>query len=367
MQAIHERFSQEIDDSMNPQEKNNNVSDDAVEVGVPAEELDNIVNNLEENHFEEGMRNQLQNFSKSTPGIHLERASSVPSPSSETPEGIPKASSEGAISSSVQKKKASKTVSDPSKHISILNENEDGKMIRPRSSSDPDADISNVKSVEHNTEPNTQHNKKRRVSLTALTFKKNKDENKKNKDEKKQNKDEKKHKHKNKNKDKHSFDSSDGSEQPGKSDDECKSPHPRVQDLLSDEHSDSDIDDHPPPKSFLRRMSVKVKNIVLGNEKEEKKFKVDIIDLTNDQGKVCYERVTVDELQNAILPGMSPSSTISTARLKHSAKLTMCFFFLALQGEAAFLSSMFNKSPDLPISSCKPFLHVLQRERTPVQ
>lgn len=294
MQAIHERLSQEIDDSVNPQEKNNNVSD-AVEVGVPAEELDNIVNNLEENYFEEGMRNQLQCFSKSSSGIHLERAASVPSPPTEVQEGISKALSEGAISKSVQKKLAAKTVSDPSQHNSILNENDNSKISRPRSSSDPDADISNLKSVEQSTETNTRHNKKRRVSLTTLTFKKNK--------------------HKNKNKEKHSCDSSDGCEQTGKSDDECKSVHPRVQDILSDEHSDSDIDEHPPPKSFLRRMSVKVKNIVMGNEKEEKKFKVDIIDLSSDQGKVCYERATVDELQNAILPGMSPSNMISS-RLK---------------------------------------------------
>ncbi|XP_056015675.1 syntaxin-binding protein 5-like isoform X5 [Ostrea edulis] len=281
MQAIHERLSQEIDDSVNPQEKNNNVSD-AVEVGVPAEELDNIVNNLEENYVEEGMRNQLQCFSKSSSGIHLERAASVPSPPTEVQEGISKALSEGAISKSVQKKLAAKTVSDPSQHNSIRNENDNSKISRPRSSSDPDADISNLKSVEQSTETNTRHNKKRRVSLTTLTFKKNK--------------------HKNKNKEKHSCDSSDGCEQTGKSDDECKSVHPRVQDILSDEHSDSDIDEHPPPKSFLRRMSVKVKNIVMGNEKEEKKFKVDIIDLSSDQGKVCYERATVDELQNAILP-----------------------------------------------------------------
>ncbi|XP_061195840.1 syntaxin-binding protein 5-like [Saccostrea echinata] len=285
MQAIHERLSQEIDDSLIVQEKNNNDSD-VVEVGVPAEELDNIVNNLDENYFEKGMRNQLQNFSKFPGQGHLERAASVPSPPSPKQEGISKASSEGAIS---KKKMASKTVSDPSHHNSLLAENDDGTKSRPRSSSDPDADVSELKHAEQNT-----RHKTRRVSLTALTFKKNK--------------------HKNKHKEKHSSESSNGCEPSGKSDDESKSAHPHVHDFHSDEHSDSDIDEHPPPKSFLRRMSVKMKNIVMGNEKEEKKFKVDIIDLTNDNGKVCHERVSVDELQNAILPDKNDTASFSRSR-----------------------------------------------------
>lgn len=320
MQAIHERFSQEIDDSVHEPEKNNNVHE-AIEVGVPAEELDNIVNNLEENYYEDEMKNQLDNFSKSSPEIHVERSVSVPNPQTEREEGISKALSEGAISKNLKKKVASKTVSDPSQRNSLHAEVDSSAKNRPRSSSDPDADVSNLQHVEQNPEQNTRH-KHRRLSLTSLTFKKNKN--------------------KNKHKEKHPSDSSDGPDQSGKSDDESKPHHPPGHNGHSDDHSDSDIEERPPPKSFLRRMSCKMKHIMLGNEREEKKFKVDIIDLTNDQGKFSSERVSVDELQNAILPGMSALRLLSTHSLKYSAILTMFFFFLALQGEAAFLSSMFN-------------------------
>lgn len=37
-------------------EKNNNV-DEVIEVGILVEELDNIVNNLEENYYEDEMKN----------------------------------------------------------------------------------------------------------------------------------------------------------------------------------------------------------------------------------------------------------------------------------------------------------------------
>lgn len=79
-------------------------------------------------------------------------------------------------------------------------------------------------------------------------------------------------------------------------------------------------------------MSCKMKHIMLGNEREEKKFKVDIIDLTNDQGKFSSERVSVDELQNAILPGMSALRLLSTHSLKYSAILTMFLFLSCLAG-----------------------------------
>nr|XP_022292231.1 syntaxin-binding protein 5-like isoform X2 [Crassostrea virginica] len=283
MQAIHERLSQEIDDSVIAHEKNNNVTEGVV-VGVPAEDLDNIVNNLKDDYYEDDMKSQLQKLSQGSPEIHLERAVSVPSPNSDREEGISKALSEGAISKKAKKIVASKTVSDPSHHNSLQVDPESHGKCRPRSSSHPHVDVSDLKIVEQSPEHNTRH-KHRRVSLTSLTFKKNKN--------------------KSKHKDKHPSDSSDGPEQSGKSDDECRSPplaHGHTHDGHSDEHSDSDMDERPPPKSFLRRMSVKMKNIMLGNEKEEKKFKVDILDLTNDQGKFCCERVTVDELQNAILP-----------------------------------------------------------------
>ena len=272
-------------------------------MGVPAEDLDNIVNNLKDDYYEDDMKSQLQKLSQGSPEIHLERAVSVPSPNSDREEGISKALSEGAISKKAKKIVASKTVSDPSHHNSLQVDPESHGKCRPRSSSHPHVDVSDLKIVEQSPEHNTRH-KHRRVSLTSLTFKKNKN--------------------KSKHKDKHPSDSSDGPEQSGKSDDECRSPlpahpHGHAHDGHSDEHSDSDMDERPPPKSFLRRMSVKMKNIMLGNEKEEKKFKVDILDLTNDQGKFCCERVTVDELQNAILPGMSPLSLLSTPPLKYSA------------------------------------------------
>lgn len=312
MQAIHERLSQEIDDSVHEPEKNNNVHE-AIEVGVPAEELDNIVNNLEENYYEEEMKNQLDIFSKSSPEIHIERAVSVPNPQTEKEERISKALSEGAISKNMKKKVASKTVSDPSQRNSLHAEVDSSAKNRPRSSSDPDADVSNLQHVEQNPEQNTRH-KHRRLSLTSLTFKKNKN--------------------KNKHKEKHPSDSSDGPDQSGKSDDESKphSHYPHGHNGHSDDHSDSDVDERPPPKSFLRRMSVKMKHIMLGNEKEERKFKVDIIDLTNDQGKFSSERVSVDELQNAILPGMSALRLLSTHSLKYSAILTMFLFLSCLAG-----------------------------------
>lgn len=294
MQAIHERLSQEIDDSVHEPEKNNNVHE-AIEVGVPAEELDNIVNNLEENYYEYEMKNQLDIFSKSSPEIHIERAVSVPNPQTEMEEGISKALSEGAISKNLKKKVASKTVSDPSQRNSLHAEVDSSAKNRPRSSSDPDADVSNLQHVEQNPEQNTRH-KHRRLSLTSLTFKKNKN--------------------KNKHKEKHPSDSSDGPDQSGKSDDESKphSHYPHGHNGHSDDHSDSDVDERPPPISFLRRMSVKMKHIMSGNEKEEKKFKVDIIDLTNDQGKFSSERVSVDELQNAILPDRNDTSSFSRSR-----------------------------------------------------
>ena len=58
MQAIHERLSQEIDDSVIAHEKNNNVTEGVV-VGVPAEDLDNIVNNLKDDYYEDDMKSQL--------------------------------------------------------------------------------------------------------------------------------------------------------------------------------------------------------------------------------------------------------------------------------------------------------------------
>lgn len=85
-----------------------------------------------------------------------------------------------------------------------------------------------------------------------------------------------------------------------------------------------------------------MKYIMLGNEREEKKFKVDIIDLINDQGKFFFERVFVDEFQNVILFGMLVFRLLSIYSLKYLVILIMFFFFFVLQGEVVFLLSMFN-------------------------
>ena len=275
LSAIQEGLLQESGDLSNRTD---------IEQGVPAEQLDNLVNNLNSDYLDENyLKAELHNLANES------EASIVRSKSSEgqRPNGDLRSMS-GSVSdskllvpdkSSHAKKLACKTVSDPygthkteENHVSFM-----PPQGRPRSSSDPDPE----QIPETEEPPPVQKRKQRKFSVPNFHFPKHKSKHKKSKEKEKL----------------HAASSNSDSEIIDKSEDEV--------DKKDTESDNSDSEPQPPPRSFLRRMSVKVKNIVLGGDKDEKKFLVDVVDLTSDEGKIHHDRFTVDELQKAILPGTS--------------------------------------------------------------
>ncbi|KAJ8315344.1 hypothetical protein KUTeg_007494 [Tegillarca granosa] len=234
-------------------------------------ELDNIINNLNNNDDtvdpEEIMRKELLKLSDSDKSKKsIERTLSLPPHEDEkfeVKESLPpKSKSENALKV-IEKRKAVKTVSDPS----AINELID-KHARRRSCSEPQIDAPLKLHKEH---------KMRKLSVKNLKFHRHKGKHKK---EETENPDSSINTAENKDLDQ-SHDQSHG-----------KDNH----DYKSDS-SDDILEEEPPihSRNFLRRMSVKVKAIVLGDKHEEKKFKLDIIDLSQDKGKPVHLHMTVAE------------------------------------------------------------------------
>ncbi|KAJ8315341.1 hypothetical protein KUTeg_007491 [Tegillarca granosa] len=216
-------------------------------------ELDNIINNLNNNDDtvdpEEIMRKELLKLSDSDKSKKsIERTLSLPPHEDEkfeVKESLPpKSKSENALKV-IEKRKAVKTVSDPS----AINELID-KHARRRSCSEPQIDAPLKLHKEH---------KMRKLSVKNLKF----------------------HRHKGKHK-KEETENPDSSINTA----ENKTLISHMINHMSDS-SDDILEEEPPihSRNFLRRMSVKVKAIVLGDKHEEKKFKLDIIDLSQDKGK----------------------------------------------------------------------------------
>ncbi|KAK3089384.1 hypothetical protein FSP39_003169 [Pinctada imbricata] len=285
--AIHEGHTQELDE-------NRNKEYGEIEQAVPAEELDRIVNNLDSDLYNEDFfRSELASLANNA-SVNVGRSVSVPSGPNEGLDAIqnlPTSPSDSKLhekSNYRPKKTACKTVSDPSMLQVKFEENRVPieTVSRPRSSSDPDTeqlpDLDELPPV-----PKVRH---RKFSVPNFHFNKNK----------------KRKKPKERDKEKlHITSSNSDSEILEKSEDELE--HPESDDL-------SDSEPHPPPRSFLRRMSCKVKNIVLGNDKDDKKFMVEVLDMTSDEGKLLHEKCTVDELQRAILPDRNDTSSFSRSR-----------------------------------------------------
>lgn len=280
--AIHEIQSFEnepeksSDDNLDDSDSQNSFSKTTAE-------LDNIINNLNNNDIEvdpeEIMRKELLKLSGSEKKKSVERTFSLPSPDDETLEVNeslpPKSKSENALKA-IEKRKAVKTVSDPSAINEVI-----GKHDRRRSCSEPQIDAPLKLHKEHRT---------RKLSVKNLKF----------------------HRHKGKHK-KEEPESPDGSHNtlPDNKDHDHSHDHSHVKDNHDDSMEDSsdDILEEEPPmhsRNFLRRMSVKVKAIVLGDKHEEKKFKLDIIDLSQDKGKPVHLHMTVAEYLREQL-GMSKS------------------------------------------------------------
>ncbi|XP_069133314.1 syntaxin-binding protein 5-like isoform X2 [Argopecten irradians] len=252
---------------------------DSAEKATMAEDLDNNNKAIPANIQDQDRLQQLKHIADDPVPIRPPRHRRISVPDSKQQVHFSllnphKSSSENALKA-VQKQPACKALSDPSRArqaLEIVHNQDNIPTNRERSCSDPEVDTTSSVEV-----PKDNH-RQRKLSMKGFKFSR------------------KKSKVKPPNLIDLSLPNTETDPQPEHSGDEGSDTGGGKDD--PDGHGDTyDVDPSVHSGGFLRRMSVKVKSIVLGKENEERtRPKIEVIDLSDDKGKTVIRQMSVQEI-----------------------------------------------------------------------
>ncbi|XP_033741002.1 syntaxin-binding protein 5-like isoform X1 [Pecten maximus] len=272
---------------------------DCAEKASMAEDLDNNNKEMLANMQDKNMLQEIKNIADEPVPTRPPRHRRISMPDSKQHLHFSllnphKSNSENALKT-VQKQPAGKTLSDPSRvrqAFEIVHNQDNIQINRERSCSDPEVETTS------SVEVPKEHHRQRKLSMKGFKFSR------------------KKSKVKPPNLNDLSLANAETDPQPDHSGDEGSDTGGVRED--PDSHGDTyDVDPNVHSGGFLRRMSVKVKSIVLGKENEERtRPKIEVIDLSDDKGKTVIRQMSVQEICHG--GGMDKSDGASFSRSRSS-------------------------------------------------
>ncbi|OWF48268.1 Syntaxin-binding protein 5 [Mizuhopecten yessoensis] len=268
---------------------------DCAEKATMAEDLDNNNKEMSANMQDQSMLQELENIADESVPTRPPRHRRISMPDAKQHLHFSllkphKSHSENALKV-VKKQPACKTLSDPScvrQALDLVPNQDSTAVIRERSCSDPEIEVETTSSEDVYKD----HHRHRKLSMKGFKFSRRKS------------------KVKPPNLNDLSLTNIEIDPHPDNSGDEGR------EDV--DSHGDtSDVDPGIHSGGFLRRMSVKVKSIVLGKENEERtRPKIEVIDLSDDKGNTVIRQMSVQEICHG--GGMDKSDGASFSRSRSS-------------------------------------------------